>query len=161
MEDKIKANTEELWEYLKDLCESPITYSGTQRIVTCHKAYKILCEMADGHAGHDQAEHGADHHLTEAMAKAWTASMENADGTRGAYWPMEKTEEIRRKQGINEAPLEWWVTMNMIYSDYCVLAEQLGTSTAEFYAGMAKAFLDDKDAQPHKLARYYEYIVRH
>lgn len=92
MEDKIKANTEELWEYLKDLCESPITYSGAQRIVTCHKAYKILCEMADGHAGHDQAEHGADHHLTEAMAKA---------------------------------------------------------------------FLDDKDAQPHKLARYYEYIVRH
>ena len=51
--------------------------------------------------------------------------------------------------------------MNMIYSDYCVVAEKLGTSTAEFYAGMAKAFLDDKDAQPDKLGRYYEYIVEH
>ena len=34
-------------------------------------------------------------------------------------------------------------------------------SKIEFYADMAKAFLDDKDAQPDKLARYYEYIVKH
>ena len=26
---------------------------------------------------------------------------------------------------------------------------------------MAKAFMDDKDAQPDKLARYYKYIVKH
>ncbi len=49
----------------------------------------------------------------------------------------------------------------MIYSDYCAVAEKLGTSTAEFYACMAKAFLDDKDARPEKLARYYEYITKH
>lgn len=29
-----------------------------------------------------------------------------------------------------------------------------------FYACMAEAFLDDKDAQPDKLARYYQYIVK-
>lgn len=163
MEDKIRVNKKELWEYLEKLCESPISYSSAERIVTCHKAYKILCEMADGHTDHDRAEHGAetDHHLTEAIAKSWTSSMENANGTRGAYWPMEKTEEVRRQRGIAADPLEWWVAMNMVYSDYCVVAEKLGTSTAEFYAGMAKAFLDDKDAQPHKLARYYEYIVKH
>lgn len=163
MEDKIRANKKELWEYLEELCEKPISYSSAERIVTCHKAYKILCEMAGGHAGHDRAEHGGEtgHRLTEAMAKSWTGSMENADGTRGAYWPMEKTEEVRRQRGIAADPLEWWVVMNMIYSDYCVVAEKLGTSTAEFYAGMAKAFLDDKDTQPDKLGRYYEYIVRH
>lgn len=160
MNDKIKANKKELWEYLEKLCESPLTSKSPEQIVTCHKAYKILCEMADGH---DWAEHGAetDHRLTEAMAKAWTSSMENADGTRGAHWPMEKTEEVRRQRSIAADPLEWWVAMNMIYSDYCTAAEKLGTSTVEFYAGMARAFLDDKDAQPEKLGRYYEYIVEH
>lgn len=67
----------------------------------------------------------------------------------------------KKNRGIAADPLEWWVAMNMIYSDYCVVAEKLGTSTAEFYAGMARAFLDHKDAQPDKLGRYYEYIVRH
>lgn len=162
MKSKVEKNKAELWEYLEKLCESPITYSSAERIVICHKAHKILCEMADVAVGHDWENHEERNpHLTEAMAKDWTASMENADGTRGPYWPMEKTEEIRRKQGINEDPLKFWVAMNMVYSDYCVVAERLGTSTAEFYVGMAKAFLDDQDAQSDKLARYYEYIVRH
>ena len=30
----------------------------------------------------------------------------------------------------------------------------------EFYIDMAKAFLDDKDAQPDKLMHYYESIVK-
>lgn len=163
MTDQIKKNKKELWEEMESLCDSPITYNNAQRIITCHKAYKILCEMADGHVGHNQAEHGAraDHQLTEAMAKTWTGSMENADGTNGAHWPMEKTEEIRRQRGVAAAPLEWWVAMNMMYSDYCMAAEKLGTNSAEFYACMAKAFLDDKDAQPDKLSKYYQFVVRH
>ena len=30
----------------------------------------------------------------------------------------------------------------------------------DFYVDMAKAFLDDKDAGPDKLVKYYKYIVR-
>ena len=30
----------------------------------------------------------------------------------------------------------------------------------DFYVYMSKAFLDDKDAQPDKLERYYQYIVK-
>lgn len=111
----------------------------------------------------DQAQRSEDlgGGLTPETAKRWVAGMENADGTRGAHWPMEKTEEVRKQRGVDAEPLEWWVAMNMIYSDYCAVAEKLGTSTAEFYTCMAKAFLDDKDAQPDKLARYYEFIARH
>ena len=29
----------------------------------------------------------------------------------------------------------------------------------DFYACMAKAFLDDKDAGPDKIGRYFEYVV--
>ena len=45
--------------------------------------------------------------------------------------------------------------MNMMYSDYCRVAEKVGASSLDFYAYMAKAFLDDRDAAPNKLARYY------
>ena len=51
--------------------------------------------------------------------------------------------------------------MNMMYSDYCKTAEKMGVNNAAFYAGLSKAFLEDQDAQPDKLARYYEYIARH
>lgn len=40
----------------------------------------------------------------------------------------------------------------------------MGVSNAQFFACMAKAFLDDKDAKdakPHKLGRYYECVVEH
>lgn len=94
-------------------------------------------------------------------AEQWAAQMQNADGTTGPHWSMDQTEQVRAQQNIDCDPIKFWITINMMYSDYCKVAEKLGTSTAEFYAGMARAFLDDKDAQPDKLARYYEYIVRH
>lgn len=64
-------------------------------------------------------------------------------------------------KGIDCEPLQFWIAMNMIYSDYVKVAKKLGMNNVDFYACMAKAFLDDKDAQPDKLARYYEYVVKH
>ncbi len=97
--------------------------------------------------------------LTREKADRWVKSMENADGSRGAYWTMEKTEEVRRQYGITEKPLDFWVTMNMMYSDYCKVTEKFGVNTLEFYACMAKAFLEDPDAKPGKLARYREFVA--
>lgn len=99
--------------------------------------------------------------LTKEVAMEWVGSMRNADGTSGARWPMEKTEEVRKQKGIECDPLEFYVAMNMIYSDYVKAAEKVNASSMDFYACMAKAFLEDKDAQPDKLARYYRYIVEH
>ena len=49
----------------------------------------------------------------------------------------------------------------MIYSDYVKVAKKFGVGDKiDFYVDMAKAFLDDKDAGPDKLAKYYKYIVR-
>ena len=55
----------------------------------------------------------------------------------------------------------WWITMNMIYSDYSAVAYKYGVDTADFYADMAKAFLFDPDGgEPEeKLAAYYHNIV--
>lgn len=132
--------------------------------------------LAGGYYGAgDRAEHhkggrhrGADHAggygtvapLDRETAVEWARNMENADGTRGAHWTMEQTEEYRAKRGIDSDPLKWWLAMNMIYSDYCKAAEKVNANSLDFYVYMAKAFLDDRDAEPDKLARYYWAIVR-
>lgn len=94
-------------------------------------------------------------------AEKWVSGMQNADGTQGPHWSMEQTEQVRTQQGIQCDPVKFWVTMNMMYSDYCKTAEKMGVNNAAFYAGLSKAFLEDQDAQPEKLSRYYEYIAQH
>lgn len=113
-----------------------------------------------GEARMGQAEAESIRPLTRETAMEWTSRMENADGSRGPHWPMEKTEEARAQRGIQCDPLEFYVVMNMMYSDYVKAAEKANCSSMDFYAYMAKAFLDDKDARPDKLARYYWYIVK-
>ena len=105
-------------------------------------------------------------HCTEKLdretAVEWVHGMENADGTTGPHWTMEKTEEARAQRGINCDALEFWVAMNMIYSDYAKVAEKVNANSMDFYVYMAKAFLEDKDARNQggeKLARDYEYVV--
>lgn len=99
--------------------------------------------------------------LTHEKAMRWVQNMKNADGTTGAHWSMDQARQIMEQQHITEDEVEFYVTLNMIYSDYCKVAKRNNCSTIEFYAAMAKAFLDDKDAQPEKLSKYYECIVKH
>lgn len=54
------------------------------------------------------------------------------------------------------------LAMNMMYSDYCKVAQKFGADRPEFYAEMAKAFLKDKDFDGNgeeKLWLYYKCIV--
>ena len=110
--------------------------------------------------GHDEAEG-----FTEDDAKAWTAKMENEDGTTGPHWTMEQTTAVAESMGI-QAPVvprwAWGVTMNMMYSDYYPVAVEFGLNRPEFYAALAKAFLLDKDGPgpEQKLMAYYEHIAR-
>ena len=99
--------------------------------------------------------------MDEHLAKEWTAMMENEDGTKGPHWSMEQIKKVIEQRGMPGDPVEIWVAMNMMYSDYCKVAKRLGVNTMDFYAEMARAFLDDKDAGvPDKLTAYYEYIVK-
>lgn len=99
--------------------------------------------------------------LTLKTASDWVSHMENADGTMGPHWTMEKTAEIRKQYDVECGPLDFYVALNMIYSDYVKAAEKINANNMNFYVCMAQAFLDDKDAKPDKLARYYRYVVAH
>ena len=127
-------------------------------------SYRPLDEM--GHrtsamsAGHSMS--GMVRPMDHQMAVEWTRGMENEDGTRGPHWTMDQTDKVMSQRGVTCDPVQFWVAMNMMYSDYCKIFQKYGVGDKiDFFADMAKAFLDDKDAAPDKLARYFECIVRH
>ena len=99
--------------------------------------------------------------MTRQKAEAWVSKMKNADGSTGQHWTMEKVRQLAQQKSLDVDPVELWVTMNMLYSDYGKVAQKHGLqSNVDFFVDMAQAFLDDKDAQPEKLARYYQYIAK-
>lgn len=98
--------------------------------------------------------------MTQQLATQWLDNIENEDGSHGPHWSLEQTKQVMAQKNISCDPTEFWAAMNMMYSDYCGVAKKLGVNNMDFYSCMAKAFLDDKDAKPDKLARYYTYIVK-
>lgn len=134
------------------------TYENCHMLVTLEKALKYMEE--GGPDPSDGCMEDADK-LTMQQAGTWVNSMKNADGSVGAHWTMEQTEQFRAQRGIDCSPVDFWVTMNMMYSDYCKAAKKNNTSTVDFFVDMAKAFLDDADARPGKLTLYYRYVSEH
>lgn len=97
--------------------------------------------------------------ITKEKAQKWTKHMKNSDGSTGAHWDFAQTKALGEKLGINVDPVEFYVAVNTMYSDYCGVAKKFGLDTADFYGHMAKAFLEDKDAAPDKLKNYFEEVV--
>ena len=94
------------------------------------------------------------------MAEDWAARMENADGTRGPHFTLEKTKEIMRQYNVDCDPMEFWAVINSLYSDYDPALKKNNASNLELYACLAKAWIEDKDAVPNKAAAYYTYVVQ-
>lgn len=90
----------------------------------------------------------------------WSSKLENADGSKGAHWTKEQTNSVMRSYGYDCDEDEFNMAMNMMFSDYCEVANNLGNDMVQFCASMAKAFLDDKDAKDDKLHSYYKCIVK-
>lgn len=100
--------------------------------------------------------------FTMDMAEIWMKSLTNEDGSRGPHWTLEQAKQLQTQKNIDCDPAEFWAALNMIYSDYFKAAKKFGVGgNVDFYAEMAKAFLDDKDAREDKMSRYFAYIIQH
>lgn len=100
----------------------------------------------------------SEEHLTMAQAKDWLGKMQNADGTTGAHWSLEAASRLMVQRGIDCDPMDFWVTLNMMHSDYSKVAKAYSADNPNFYADMAAAFLCDEDAVKDKLVQYWEHI---
>lgn len=92
--------------------------------------------------------------VDEHTARMWVNKM---DG--GEHFKHEQTEQLRHAVCPDCEKWEFYTVMNAMYSDYCETAKKMGMDKPEFYAHLAKDFLQDKDAKPHKLRRYMEQIA--
>lgn len=99
--------------------------------------------------------------FTKEIAMEWTGDMENSDGSKGPHWSMEQVRQVMEQRGIDCDPLQFFAVLNSVYSDYCAVAKKHGVNKMDFYADLAKAWLEDPDAVDDKASRYFEYIVKH
>lgn len=97
--------------------------------------------------------------MSREMADEWMHGLENEDGSRGAHWSYDQTSNLLSQKKYDCDPIEFYVAMNMLYSDYFKVAKKFNVNNTEFYADLAEAFLCDKDAADDKLIRYYECVV--
>lgn len=90
-------------------------------------------------------------HMNEELAHKWVEKMTNKDGTTGGHWTLEQTTPYMGRHN----KYDWYVAMNMVYSDYYNPKFDVQT-----YVQLANDWLDDHDAHDGKLLKYYMYIVK-
>lgn len=92
--------------------------------------------------------------VDEHTARMWVQKM---DG--GEKFKIEQTEQQRMAVCPDCDRWEFYVAMNAMCNDYCETAKKMNIDRPDYYAHLAKDFLKDKDAKPHKLRRYMEHIA--
>lgn len=98
-------------------------------------------------------------------AENWVRNMRNEDKAHpvGGKWSPDMLKPLAQKYGIPTDGNKFWelyAMANAMYSDYGEVARKFGVTSPEFYVCMAKAWMEDKDAEPDKTALYYEHIVK-
>ena len=160
MKEHLKAYKAELEKSIGEYMERPATERSAEAINGMIKCWKHINEAEEMLS---ENMYGSD--FTHDDASAWADSMVNEDGTMGPHWNIDQTTAVARANGVMFDHITdwcWWVTMNMMYSDYYAVAEKYGVGTPDYFADLAKAFLFDKDGpKPEKkLCAYYKYIVK-
>lgn len=141
---------EKLRERLHELVERPATLGNVEEVKLYAKTIRALEKLECGET------------FTKEDALYWVEHMENSDGTTGAQWTMDETSAMAKSMGVYLPGCIWFAAVNMMRSDYCLVARKHGVDKPEFYADMAQAFLFDKDAgEPEeKIAAYYHCIAK-
>ena len=149
---------EQLKEQLHEIMKRQVTLGRAEEITVYADAICALHKLDDDHF----RESAKMVEFTEDDAKAWTARMENEDGTTGPHWTIAQTDAVANVAGVHVDKLTFWACLNMMYSDYYSVAAKYGLDRPEFYADLAKAFLMDKDAggPEAKMAGYYHGVVK-
>ena len=134
-------------------------------------------DYGDDYAEHDYADYGMDYgmrdygemeygKMSHKDIENWKRHLKNQDGTMGEHFKKDQVMQAARQIGVN--PEEYGnehifgLVMNMMYSDYCAVAKKFGLDRPDFYAELAKAFLNDKDfgGEPEeKVWLYYQCIA--
>ena len=67
------------------------------------------------------------------------------------HWTKDQTTEVMRSAGLKFDENEFYVVMNMAYNDYY----ELFGDDVQSYIKYSTLFIDDPDAKPHKVFKYF------
>lgn len=145
--------------------EDDMPYRGN---VTDMRAYQKHHQHDDSQRKIGFGEGAEKDHLTRKDAEEWVAMMvipgdKPGEMKRGGKWSFDEIKRHASNYGMTteQQIIDFYVAVNMMYSDYCRVAKKYGADKGiEFFADMAKAFLHDTDAVKDKLAVYRQYIAR-
>ena len=92
--------------------------------------------------------------ISPAEAEAYVKAMRPA----GQHWTYKQVKEYLATKGITERVTDYYLVMNMVFNDYQKTAQLFNLQNdAEFYFSLARDFIEDVDAKPFKVERYFEY----
>jgi hypothetical protein len=100
-------------------------------------------------------------HINEHLAKCIVKDMAITDGSdreNGEKYTMENAVEIGQKMGIDFDKIkkcEWYLVLNMMYSDYYRTASQYGHTDYKFFANLAQDWFHDEDGLKDKTFLYF------
>ena len=109
-----------------------------------------------------ESQHGP--HFNEEYARKAVSKMQNEDGSRGPHWSLDETTQFANQYGVNLNTrfnrYDWYVALNMIYSDYYrVIMQMTNSNNIKHYVEFAKAWLNDKDIDQGKMWYYFIYVM--
>lgn len=149
------------WLTLKivECLSQPMDENVAAKLNAYNSAYNAVCQWSE--ESRPEKKDVSDKSFTLDVAEEWASKLQNEDGSSGPHWTMEQAKRIMAQRNISLDPTEFWIAINLIYSDFSPVAKKHGVGgNLDFYVDMAKAFLNDKDAGPNKIARYYECVVK-
>lgn len=75
---------------------------------------------------------------------------------KGQMWSYEQVKRFIESKGYEDDFVDWYLVMNMCYNDYYNTAKTYGLQNEDdFYYNLAKDFIEDPDASPIKVAKYF------
>lgn len=99
--------------------------------------------------------------ITPELAKSLVEEMAITDGSdrqTGEKWTPAETNDVGAHMGIDFDRIpkcEWYLVLNMMYSDYFVVGKKHGLVDYTFYAELAHAWFTDVDAVENKTFKYF------
>lgn len=99
--------------------------------------------------------------ITPELAKSLVEEMAITDGsdrTSGEKWTPAETNDVGTKMGINFEQIpkcEWYLILNMMYSDYYSVGRKHGLIDYQFFGELAQAWFNDVDGPENKTFRYF------
>lgn len=92
--------------------------------------------------------------ISPAEAEAYVKAMRPA----GQHWTPKQVKEYLATKGVTERVTDYYLVMNMVFNDYQKTAQLFNLQNdVEFYFSLARDFIEDVDAKPLKVERYFEY----